>query len=83
MMAWMVGIGRGDPRGGKRVENEGKSRAMEKESGSLGEADLRSPQFRAGCVKTPPAAGCGGRRSPAAASNYLWTVGMELSFSRL
>jgi hypothetical protein len=30
-----------------------------------GEQDLRSPQFRAGGVRTPPAAGCGGHRSPA------------------
>jgi hypothetical protein len=32
MIAGMVGIGRWDPRGDKCVENEGKSRATEKES---------------------------------------------------
>jgi hypothetical protein len=33
--------------------------------GSWGKGDLRPPQFRAAGVRTPPAAGCGGRRSPA------------------
>jgi hypothetical protein len=32
MIAGMVGIGRGDRRGGKCVEKEGKSRVTEKES---------------------------------------------------
>jgi hypothetical protein len=32
--------------------------------GSWGEGDLRPSQFRAGGVRTPPAAGCGGRRPP-------------------
>jgi hypothetical protein len=31
----------------------------------MGEGDLRPPQFLAGGVRTPPAAGCGLRRSPA------------------
>jgi hypothetical protein len=36
--------------------------------GSWGERAPRPPQFRAGGVRTPPAAGCGGPKSPAPTS---------------
>jgi hypothetical protein len=52
----------------KKIQLKIKLGDLTRVGGSLGERVLHPPQFRAGGVRTPPAAGCGERRSPAPAS---------------